>query len=280
MASSPGLYSCPEAFDRFAPEILAGHVENLVDTEKIDAGKEFVVTVIDGSDPAADLARSLEYGEFWREFKNDYWTMEKEYAPYDSASTFIVALKGGNPVGLMRLIMNGPAGLKTLNDVAVPNVGWGTDMLVAINEGLAARTDLPVDDRRTSTDLIADVASIAVRPDYRRYPEAHTINAAVMRAGMIATLNSGRRDFIAVMAEVPLGVYDKKFDRPVSRIAGLGKKNYLGVDSYPVYGALTDYFRRAAATNPNLSDMLLRGDGLYSVAKHVTTVPELDRITS
>src|SRR5216684_4710946 len=78
------------------------------------------------SDPAAEIARSVERAVFLEAFGNTPELLAAEYGPYESSSLFlcIVDHRARRPAGAMRLILpriSGP-GLKSVNDV---EKAWG-----------------------------------------------------------------------------------------------------------------------------------------------------------
>lgn len=75
--------------------------------------------ILDGMDKFSDLGRYIEGKIFNETFKNDPRIMLKEYQPYDKASTFLIVIDHQiqMPVGVMRIIKDSKAGLKSLIDL-------------------------------------------------------------------------------------------------------------------------------------------------------------------
>ncbi|HUO41006.1 MAG TPA: hypothetical protein VMU34_25595, partial [Mycobacterium sp.] len=72
-----------------------------------------------GTDPFANIARQVEREVFEDSWGNDAANMKDEYGPYDESSLFFLALDTHEqePAGVIRMIRNSPAGLKTLVDL-------------------------------------------------------------------------------------------------------------------------------------------------------------------
>ncbi len=79
-------------------------------------------------DPLGDTlaaARDCEAEVFLQAYGNTREELADEYGPYEDASVYMAVTEpGGTAVAACRLILPGPAGLKTLNDVA--RVAWMT----------------------------------------------------------------------------------------------------------------------------------------------------------
>jgi hypothetical protein len=112
-------------------------------------------------DPRGDLleaARQCEEDVFLQAFGNTRSQLDEEYGPYNDQSVFVsVSDDSGHVVGSCRLITPGPAGLKTLNDVA--RQPWGVD-------GLRAARAASIDVTRTW-----DIATLGVRRDQPAGPD-------------------------------------------------------------------------------------------------------------
>lgn len=75
--------------------------------------------LISGSDEYSNLGRFVEGQVFMDTFGNTPDVMETEYGPFEKASTFFVVVdhEANLPVGVMRIIENSEAGLKSLVDL-------------------------------------------------------------------------------------------------------------------------------------------------------------------
>ena len=99
----------------------------------------FGLYLLRSHDPAAELARRVEHEVFGEAFGNTPELLAEEYGPYEPASVYCCVLdhRRARPVGALRLILPGPAGLKSLVDV---ERGWGRS-----GTELLAATGVPVD---------------------------------------------------------------------------------------------------------------------------------------
>ena len=86
--------------------------------------------VFDAKGEAAAAARQCEADVFLDRFGNTAEELAAEYGPYQSASVFIALLDDdGVAQAAARMIRPGPAGLKTINDLA--RDPWGVDPVLA-----------------------------------------------------------------------------------------------------------------------------------------------------
>jgi hypothetical protein len=79
----------------------------------------FACFELEGTDPYANIARQVEREVFEDSWGNDSVTMKQEYGPYDESSVFFLAIdtQAKRPAGVLRMIRNSPAGLKTIVDL-------------------------------------------------------------------------------------------------------------------------------------------------------------------
>ena len=111
--------------------------------------------VFDARGEAAAAARQCEADVFLDRFGNTAEELAAEYGPYEDASVFVALLADdGVAYAAARLIRPGPAGLKTINDLA--REPWGIDPVLAA--------------RRAGVDPAAswEAATFAVRRGVRR----------------------------------------------------------------------------------------------------------------
>jgi hypothetical protein len=80
----------------------------------------FVCFRLKGDDVFADIGRYVERVVFQKAFGNDADTMGEEYGPYEGASTFFISVDtaGRSPAGVLRVIADSSASLKTINDLS------------------------------------------------------------------------------------------------------------------------------------------------------------------
>lgn len=122
----------------------------------IDASQgKFSCHIISTKDRFSNLGRFVESTVFKETFDNTPELMDEEYRPYDDSSEFYVVTDNEEqiPVGVMRIIRNSEAGLKTVNDINKLDLGFtGQD----VQEGYGL-----------DMDRCVDIATLAVLEDYR-----------------------------------------------------------------------------------------------------------------
>jgi len=156
MGQDPAAASMPDhRYDEPSPALLRGLSDLIGGRRCVSRLKPLGLWVFDGSDPMSDLGRSVEAAVFGEHFGNSPELMAEEYGPYEDASTFVVVAdtRQSKPVGVMRIIKNSSAGLKTTNDLAA-----GTWALA--EEDVLSAYALKRED-------VWDIATIAVAPGYR-----------------------------------------------------------------------------------------------------------------
>lgn len=201
-----------------------------------------------------EAALDCEEAVFLEAFGNTRNQLEEEYGPYNDQSLFVaVADDSGHVVGAARLITPGPAGLKTLNDVA--REPWGID-------GLRAAAAADIDVSRTW-----DIATLGVRRDFRgaKLMVAIAIYHAIMKSTRINEVRTATAimDTHAFRVLADAGYL-------FSSLPGTAAAPYLGSEaSVPVYGhwsGLADAQRRMF---PDLYRLITLGVGLDGI-----TVPD------
>jgi len=97
----------------------------LLDKHPTSETGRYACYVIDGENSYSNLGRSVEAIVFESTFGNDAATMQEEYGIYEHASSFflIVDKESRSPVGVLRVIANSPAGLKTIVDIEKSPLG-------------------------------------------------------------------------------------------------------------------------------------------------------------
>ncbi|MDR7280129.1 hypothetical protein [Catenuloplanes atrovinosus] len=115
----------------------------------------FAAVLVGTDHPLAEAGRVVERAVFETSFGLDADAMKAEYGEYDPASRFIVVLDQARrrAAGVIRLIDESPAGLKSLNDA--PAYIGGTVDSIRAHHGM------------TDGRPAVDVATLAVLPEYR-----------------------------------------------------------------------------------------------------------------
>lgn len=198
---------------------------DLCDDERDELTREFLGTralfcrdrlacfQIEGTDRFADIGRQLEREVFQESWGNDAVTMKDEYGPYDESSVFFLVIdtKAKVPAGVLRMIRNSRAGLKTIVD------------LDDVVKSPIAPIAVPIDDvmrhhRIDDLDRCWDGATAAVPRRYRR--KLVGVHLQVMRVVGAAALRENIQHFVAVL------------DAPVFRAA----RDVLGLPLEPLAG--------------------------------------------
>ena len=205
-------------------------------------------------DPRGDLleaARQCEEDVFLQAFGNTRSQLDDEYGPYNDQSVFVsVSDASGHVVGACRLITPGPAGLKTLNDVA--REPWGID-------GLRAARAASIDVTRTW-----DIATLGVRRDFRG--PSTMVSVALYHAIMRATRINEVATATAIMDSHAFQVL-ADCGYLFTSLPGTSPAPYLGSESsVPVFGhwsGLADAQRRMS---PDLYRLITLGVGIDGIS--------------
>lgn len=200
----------------------------------------------------SELAGALdcESDVFLTTYGNTAAQLRAEYGPYDTQSVF-VALLDTHDVALAacRMIMPGPAGLKSINDLARPP--WSID-------GHRVARAVGIDLTRTW-----DIATIAVRKDAG---PIRPLAAAAMYHGLwTAARANGVLSIVMIM--------DERARRLLSAatiltepLPGTGPGNYLGcATSTPLYGHLAKMADAQRRINAEAYRLIARGIGLDGI---------------
>jgi hypothetical protein len=212
----------------------------------------FGTYIVASSDPAAALGRQLEQEVFGEVFNNSEALLAEEYDAYEASSVFllVVDLRRMVPAGVMRLVLPGPVGLKSLEDAARL---WGRTV-----DDLLSRTGFDAD-----TSLIWDLATLAVGREYRGAAAKGLISLALWQA-VGALADRCRVDLLVAIIDVPVyRLLQLKLHDAFALFDGAGPLPYLDSPaSVPVwcpYGAWRD---RMAATEPALHALMIGGPAL------------------
>lgn len=200
--------------------------------------------------PVADMGREVENAVFLEAFGNTLDVMQAEYTPYDPQSTFIVIRERatGRPASVGRLIVDGPAGMKSLVDLG--NEPWN-----ASPEEVLALTG-----KRISMDELADAATVATLRAHRG-----VVSLALYQSIYQIMLRSGIRYLVAIQ--------DTKVHRNMSRmlpgsfrpIPDLEQAEYLGVHSVPAWADVSEAEETMKEKAPQLYAMVIGGQGLEDI---------------
>jgi hypothetical protein len=211
-------------------------------------------------DPAGDLlgaAEACEAEVFLRAYGNTAEEWADEYGPYDQSSVFLaMADPDGDVVAACRLIVPGPAGLKTLNDTS--RAPWHV-------EGYRAARSAGID-----PDATIDIATIGVRRGLRG---AGMLASVALYHGIVQlTRANAMPDVVMLM--------DERARRLLTSIGcltfalpGTAPGPYLGsAASTPLWANVPQMMDHQRRTNPDAFRLVSQGIGLDGI-----DVPALDQ---
>lgn len=206
--------------------------------------------VLDPAGAELDAALACEAEVFSTTYGNTAEEFEEEYGPYEDHTGFMTVLdETGTALATTRFIAPGPAGLKTLNDVA--REPWHAD-------GARSARAAGIDPARTW-----DIATISVR----RAPNRNALCAAALYHGIAA---AGRANGV----ESVVMIMDARARRLLSAsglhpqvLPGTGEGSYLGSErSTPLWANLGRVFDQQRRTDPDAYRLIHHAIGLDGIA--------------
>ncbi len=212
----------------------------------LDAPLRFVFDPV-GHELAAALA--CESHVFLQCYGNTTEEFDREYSPYAEATGFMTVLEeGGQALATTRFIAPGPAGLKTLNDVA--RDPWNVD-------GVRSARAAGIDPERTW-----DVATIAVRRDASR----GGLCAAALYHGIVAAAAANDIDSIVMIMDARARRLLSASGLQTQVLPGTREGEYLGsARSTPLWADLDRMFEVQSQVNPDAYRLIYRGIGLNGI---------------
>lgn len=182
-------------YDLSPDEMLERTAQLLLEREPV-GNDRFVCYMLDGRDkkdgPFLDIARSIEREVFERHFEgNDAEGMIREYSPYEAQSVFFMTVdtETGQPAGAIRIIRNGAAGFKTLEDLASPEFKNDPSYPNRVYEHYGI----------TDKNACWDVATAAVRQGYG----GGEVSSQLYRGMWIESQREGIEHFFSVIDRKP-----------------------------------------------------------------------------
>lgn len=204
--------------------VAADLAEQLLTLHPPTSSHRFVCYELPGAGRFADLGREVELEVFGAVFGDDREMLEREYGPYDRASRFFVVMdqRRRRAAGVLRVIENSAAGLKTVNDVTGP---------LGVTEA-EVRAHHGIDD----LDRCWDVGTLAVRSEYRRSAtRGRTVSLLLYRALYVHAVRAGVEHVVTVMDRhahrvlLALGV-------PFVPVCDSGPFDYMGTPCTALHG--------------------------------------------
>ena len=175
-----------------------------------EATAPFGLYVFGPTDPGAELARTVERAVFAETFGNTAELLAAEYGPYEAASVFVCVIdhRRRRPAGMLRIIVPGSAGSKSLQDIATH---WAADP-----------ASLGLDPQHTW-----DVATLAVAADYRGRAASGLVSLSLYQALTLAVGRAGINQVITILDLPVLRLLQWQVGRPFTAFDHLEPRPYL-----------------------------------------------------
>lgn len=205
----------------------------------------FVCYRLQGDEPFSDIGRGVERLVFEEAFGNDAIEMQGEYSPYEMQSIFFISFDtvARAPSGALRVIHNGPAGLKTLNDL---------EKQIGLTE-----EDVKQSHNINGLDDVWDIGTVAVPREYRSGEGA--VSVQLYRGMYLSALHDNVNHLVSVVDEKPLRKLTGYLGIPFKPLASTQPFEYLGSDSsQAVYGYVPEFYKKMSQKMLTLRGLLAR----------------------
>jgi hypothetical protein len=176
----------------------------------------------------ANVARTIECTVFDEKFGNNPEEMNQGYGAYESQSIFFLSIDTETlePVGALRVIENGPNGLKTINDI--PNHPGVQVEPVDENYEAEVYEHYGISDPNTCWDI----GTVAVPREFRD----QGLSPLLYRAMYVASQKSGIKHFFSVIDRQAFSQM-RLFGLPFVSLLKTKEGEYMGsLKSQPLYG--------------------------------------------
>lgn len=203
-------------------------------SERPTSSDKVVCYAVENNSHYANVARSLEREIFEQYFGNTAEEMAIEYGEYEDQSRFFLSVDKttNSPVGVLRVIENGPAGLKTINDIESrrePKMPALTSQQIQYAHSIE------------SYDNCWDVGTVAVRKQYRVNDDTASIQ--LYRALYLSAMEHEADHFVSIIDSRPLNKMRDYLNIPFIPLAGSQPFPYLGSkSSEAVYGHVPEFY--------------------------------------
>lgn len=205
--------------------------------------------VFDPDGRQLEAALRCEAEVFEATYGNTEEELEVEYGPYLDSTGFIVIVDDDDEaVAMTRFIAPGPAGLKTLNDVA--REPWKVD-------GLRSARAAGVDPSRTW-----DIATIAVRPGRGR----GGLCAGALYHSIVTAAMANDIDYIVMIMDSHARQLLTALGLPTRVLPGTTTGEYLGsASSAPLWANVPRGIEQQRHDNPDAYRLISQGIGLDGI---------------
>lgn len=225
-----------------SPEVLRQKTAELLYERPPQGNAPEVYYKLEGIDPYADIARTIERQVFEDAFGNTTDTMERAYGPYEQQSMFFVAidrtLDEPVPSGVLRIIKNGPRGLMTVNDLAESQgveIGQRAEFIEQI-KAYHGISDL---------DECWDIGTVAVLDQYR-LDRGHLTSVQLYRGMHVAGMTADIKHYFSMIDVDARRILVRMLGIPFEPLAGSGPMEYMdSSETYPVYGNAEEFLKSA-----------------------------------
>lgn len=225
-----------------SPEVLRQKTAELLYERPPQGNAPEVYYKLEGADPYADIARTVERQVFEDAFGNTTDKMEGAYGPYEYQSMFFLAVDrtGDEPVpsGTLRIIKNGPRGFMTLNDLAEKN-GIEAGRRAEFIEAVRAYHNI------SDLDECWDIGTVAVLDQYR-LDHGHLTSVQLYRGMHVAGMTADVKHYFSMIDVDAHRILVRMLGIPFEPLAGSGPVEYLdSAETYPVYGSTEEFLKSA-----------------------------------
>ncbi len=206
-------------------QLMAENANRLPSAEEY----RYVALEVSGDSAFADIGRHIECEVFNEEFGNDPGFMEREYGPYEEASTFFISIDQFNEqaTGVLRVIHHSDKGLKSWHDAGAV---FGADLEKAAT--LKGFDDL---------SKVWDVGTIAVLPEFRG--KSGPVSILLERAMYISARQHQVHGLISIIDMPALQKMRHALHIPFKQLPGAKRGPYLGSKkSEAVYGYIPEFY--------------------------------------
>jgi len=217
-------------------------VEGFLDANPPRDDQPFACYRVSGNDPAANIGRTIECKVFKEYFEdNTPDNMEQEYAPYEPASTFFISFDVVNrkPVGVLRIIEDSEAGMKTINDLTSGNVKSVKGKPIRLT-----KQEILADCGMTDLNDCWDVGTLAVLPEYTE-SRGQDGNAKVLlfRALYASAISANVKHLVSIIDNKAHTKLVKQLGVPFKHLARTPKISYMSSPaSHAVHGYVPDFY--------------------------------------
>lgn len=214
-------------------ELIETLTAKLIGSKRSEADRRFVCYRVSGNSEFSDIGRHLERQVFEETFPgNDAAFMACEYGPYECASIFFLSVDRANEraIGVLRVIRNSPAGLKTVNDLAQPEspVHLTFEQVVAYHN-------------IKELGGAWDVGTVAIPKRYRRSGVSASLQ--LYRGMYVTALEQNIEHLVAVIDKAPLLALTDYLGIPFVPLCGSDYFSYLeSAESRAVYGYVPSFY--------------------------------------